>query len=149
VTAAREKFWSGSPLTLGEKVASSLVLRFGILNCINDNLACFENGFDNSGSFLNVGGHRFYVTVTKPFPGEVTDFSDPLYDAGSSCSASNDLGAIIEVLALGDEEGGDLPCTRRSNAFLRRSMLLHPQSRISWTSPSWTYVHPLTSPSTM
>jgi hypothetical protein len=39
-TAAGEKFRSGSPLTLGEKVASGLVLRFSILDYINDNLAC-------------------------------------------------------------------------------------------------------------
>jgi hypothetical protein len=94
-------------------VASGLVLRFGTIDCINDNLSCFENGFNNSGSFLDVGGHCFYVTITKPFPEEVTDIYDPLYDAGSSCSESSDLGAMVEVLALGDEEGGDLPRTAR------------------------------------
>jgi hypothetical protein len=34
---------------------------------------------------------------------------DPLYDAGSSCSESCDLGVVVKVLALGDEEGGDSP----------------------------------------
>jgi hypothetical protein len=103
------KFRLRSPSTLGEKVASCLVLRFGTIVCVKDNLSCFENGFDDDGSFLDVGEHRFYVAVTKPFPEKVNDVSDPLYDAGSSCNESSDLGAMVEVLALGDEEVGDLP----------------------------------------
>jgi hypothetical protein len=62
-------------------------------------LAHFENGFGNSGSFLDVGSHRFYIT--KPFPEEVTDVFDPLYDEGSSCGESSSLGAMFEVMALG------------------------------------------------
>jgi hypothetical protein len=112
-TAAGVKFRPGSPSNLGKKVTSGLVLRFGTVDCVNDNLDCFEDGFSDSGSFLVVGGHRFYVAVTKPFPEEVTDMFDPLCDAGSSCSESNDLGAMVEVLALGDEEGGDSPCAAR------------------------------------
>ena len=50
----------------GEKVASGLVWRFGTFDCVDDNLAHFKNGFGNSGSFFDVGGHRFYVA--KPFP---------------------------------------------------------------------------------
>jgi hypothetical protein len=111
--ATRVKFRPGSPSTLGEKVASGLVLRFGTLDCINDNLACFESCFNDSGSFLDVGGHRFYVAVPKPFLEEVTDVSDPLCDTGSSCSESSNLGAMVEVLALGDEEGGDPPRNAR------------------------------------
>jgi hypothetical protein len=76
------KFRLGSPSTLSEKVASGLVWRFGTFDCISDNLACFKDGFDNSGSFLDIGNHRFYVA--KPFPEEVTDVLDPLCDAGSS-----------------------------------------------------------------
>jgi hypothetical protein len=105
------KFRPGSPSTLGEKVASSLVWRFGIFDCVSDNLACFEDSFGDSGSFLDVGAHRFYIA--KTFPEEVTDVLDPLCDAGSSCSESSDLGVMVEVLALGDEEGGDSPCTVR------------------------------------
>jgi hypothetical protein len=97
------KFWTGSPSTLGKKVASGLVWRFGTF----DNLACFKDGFGDGGSFLDVGGHRFYVA--KPFPKEVTDVLDPLGDGGSSCSESSDLGAMVEVMALGDEEGGNSP----------------------------------------
>jgi hypothetical protein len=62
-------------LTLGEKIASGLVWRFGTFDYVNDNLACFKDGFGNSGSFLDVGSHRFYVA--KPFPEEVTDVLDP------------------------------------------------------------------------
>jgi hypothetical protein len=102
------KFWSGSTSTLGEKVASGLVWRFGTLDCISDNLACFSDGFGNSGSFLDIGGHRFYVA--RPFPEEVTNVLDPLCDAGSSCSESSDFDTMVEVMALGDEEGGDSPC---------------------------------------
>jgi hypothetical protein len=92
------KFRPGSPSTLGDKVASGLVWRFGTFDCISDNLACFNDGFGDSGSFLDVGGHRFYVA--KPFPEEVTDVLDPLCDEGSSCSESTNLGAMVEVLAL-------------------------------------------------
>jgi hypothetical protein len=48
------KFRPGSPSTLGEKVASGLVLRFGIIDCVNDNLDCFKDGFDDSRSFLDI-----------------------------------------------------------------------------------------------
>jgi hypothetical protein len=101
------KFRPRSPSTLGEKVASGLVWRFDTFDCISDNLACFKDGFGNSGSFLDVGSHRVYVA--KPFLEEVTDIFDPLDDGGSSYSESSDLGAMVEVMALGDEEGGDSP----------------------------------------
>jgi hypothetical protein len=68
-------------------------------------LAHFENGFGNSGSFLDIGSHRFYIT--KPFPEEVTDVFNPLCDGGSSCGESSSLGARVKVMALGEEEGGD------------------------------------------
>jgi hypothetical protein len=101
------KFRPGSSSTLGEKVASGLVWRFGIFDCVSDNLAYFMDGFGDSGSILDVGSHRFYVT--KPFPEEVTDIFNPLGDGGLSCSESSNLGAMVEVMALGDEEGGDSP----------------------------------------
>jgi hypothetical protein len=107
----RVKFRSGSPLTLGEKVASGLVWRFGTFDCVSDNLACFKDGFSDSGSFLDVGSHRFYVA--KPFSEEVTDILNPLSDGVSSCSESSDLGAMVEVMALGDEKDGDSPCPVR------------------------------------
>jgi hypothetical protein len=34
-------------------------------------LAYFKEGFGDSGSFLDIGGHRFYVA--KPFPEEATE----------------------------------------------------------------------------
>jgi hypothetical protein len=71
-------------------------------------LAHFENSFSNNGSFLNIGSHRFYVA--KPFPEEVTDVFDSLCDRGSSYSESSNLGAMVEVMALGEDEGGDSPC---------------------------------------
>jgi hypothetical protein len=74
-------------------------------------LACFEDGFGGIGSFLDVGSHRFYVT--KPFPEEVTDVLDPLCDAGLDCSESSDLYAMVEVTALEEDGGGDLPRTMR------------------------------------
>jgi hypothetical protein len=113
VTTAGVKFRTGSPSTLGEKVASGLVMRFGTIDCVNDKLDCFEDGFSDDGSFLNVGGHRFYIAITKSFPEEVTEVSDRLYDAGLSCSESSNLGAMVEVLALGDEEGANSPHTAR------------------------------------
>jgi hypothetical protein len=95
----------------GEKVASGLVWRFGTFDCIDDNLAHFKNGFGNGGSFLDVGGHRFYVA--KSFPEEITDVFDSLCDGGSSCGESSDLGAAVEVMTLGEDEGGDLPRPER------------------------------------
>jgi hypothetical protein len=101
------KFQPGSPSTLGEKAAFGLVWRFGTFDCISDNLACFKNGFGDSGSFLDVGGHHFYVA--KPFPEEVTDVLDPLCGVGSSCGESCDFDTMVEVMTLGDKEGGDSP----------------------------------------
>jgi hypothetical protein len=95
----------------GEKVASDLVWRFGTFDCIDDNLAHFKNGFGNSSSFLDVGSHRFYVA--KPFPEDVTDVFDSPCEEGSSCGESITLGALVEVMALGEDEGSDLPCPER------------------------------------
>jgi hypothetical protein len=109
--ASGVKFRPGPSSALGEKVASGLVWRFSTFDCVSDNLAHFENGFSNSGSFLNIGSHRFYVT--KPFSEEVTDVFNPLYDRGSSCGESSSLGAMVEVMALGEEEGSDSLCPKR------------------------------------
>jgi hypothetical protein len=95
----------------GEKVASGLVWRFGTFDCVDDNLAHFENSFGNSGSFLDVGSHRFYIA--KPFPEEVTNVFDSLCEGGPSYGESSNLGAMVEVMALGEDEGGDLPCPER------------------------------------
>jgi hypothetical protein len=56
------KFRPGSPSTLGEKVTFGLVWRYSTLDCVSDNLACFKDDFGDSGSFLDVGGHCFYVS---------------------------------------------------------------------------------------
>jgi hypothetical protein len=105
------KFRSGSPSTLGEKVASGLVWRFGTLDCASDNLACFKDGFSDGGSFLDVSGHSFYIA--KPVPEEVTDVLDPLCDTGTDCSESSDFFPMVEVLALEEDGGGDPPRTAR------------------------------------
>jgi hypothetical protein len=104
--ASGVKFWPGPPSIPEERVASGLIWRFGTLDCISDNLDYFSDGF-GSGSFLDIGSHCFYVT--KPFPEEVTDVLDPLSNGGSSCDGSYDFGAMVEVMALGDEEGSDQP----------------------------------------
>jgi hypothetical protein len=106
------KFRPGPSSALGEKVASSLVWRFGTFDCVSDNLAYFKDGLGDSGSFLDVGSHRFYVA--KPFPEAVTDVLDPLSDTGSDCSKSSDFYTMVEVLALEDDGGGNLPCSARS-----------------------------------
>jgi hypothetical protein len=109
--ASGVKFRPGPSSVLGEKVASGLVWRFGTFDYISDNLAHFENSFGNSGSFLDVGSHRFYVA--KPFLEEVTDVLDSLCDGGSSCGESSNLGTMVEVMALGEDEGGDSPRPER------------------------------------
>jgi hypothetical protein len=108
--ASRVKFRPGPSSALSEKVTSGLVWRFGTFDRVSDNLAHFENGFGNSGSFLDIGSHHFYIA--KPFPEEVTDVFDPLSDGGLSCCESSGLGAMVEVMALGEEEGGDSPCPK-------------------------------------
>jgi hypothetical protein len=133
------KFRPESPLTLGKKVTSSLVWRFRTFDCISVNLACFEDGFGDNGSFLDVDGHYFYIA--KPFPEEVTDMLDPLCDAGSSCSESSNLGTMVKVMVVGDEEGGDPPRAHHLNAFFRSSRSLHYQSRTPRVSLSWTCAH--------
>jgi hypothetical protein len=105
------KFRLGPSSALGEKVAFGLVWRFGTFDCVSDNLAYFKDGLGDSGSFLDVDSHRFYVA--KPFPEEVTDVLDPLCDTGSDCSKSSDLCTMVEVLALEDDGGGDIPRTAR------------------------------------
>jgi hypothetical protein len=109
--ASGVKFWPGPSSALGEKVASGLVWRFGTFDCISDNLAYFKNGLDDSGSFLDIGSHRFYVT--KPFPEEVTDVLDPLCDTDSDDGESSDFCTMVEVLALEEDGGGDPPRSAR------------------------------------
>jgi hypothetical protein len=103
------KFRPGSPSTLGQKVTSGLFWRFSTSDCFNDNLDCFKDGFGDNSSFLDVGGHLFYIA--KPFLEEVTDASNPLCDSGSSCSESSYLGTMVEVLALEEGDGGGQPRT--------------------------------------
>jgi hypothetical protein len=95
----------------GEKVASGLIWRFGTFDCVSDNLAHFENSFGNSGSFLDIGSHRFYVA--KPFPEEVTNVFDPLCDADSDDGKSSDFCNMVEVRALEEDGGGGLPRSAR------------------------------------
>jgi hypothetical protein len=95
------------PGPFGEKVASGLVWRFGTFDCVDDNLAHFENGFGNSGSFLDDGSHCFYVA--KPFPEEVTDVLDPLCDAHSDDGESSEFCNMVEVRTLEKDGGGGLP----------------------------------------
>jgi hypothetical protein len=106
--ASGVKFRSGPS---GEKVASGLVWRFGTFDCIDDNLAHFKNGLGNSGSFLDVGSHRF--CVAKPFPEEVTDVLDPLYNADSDDGKSSNFCNMVKVRALEEDGGGGLPCSAR------------------------------------
>jgi hypothetical protein len=102
--ASGVKFRLGPSSALGE-VASGLVWRFGTFDCVSDNLAHFENGFGNGGSFLDIGSHRFYVA--KPFPEEVTNVFDSLCDGSSSCGESSNLATMVEVMALGEDEGSN------------------------------------------
>jgi hypothetical protein len=105
--ASGVKFRPGPSSALSEKVASSLVLRFGTFVYVSDNLAYVKNGLDDSGSFLDVGSHRFYVA--KPFPEEVTDMLDPLRDIDSDDGESSDFCTMVELLALEEDGGGDPP----------------------------------------
>jgi hypothetical protein len=116
VATSGVKFRPGSPSIPGERVASGLVWRFGTLDCISDNLDCFENGF-GSGSFLDIGSHCFYVA--KPFPEEVTDVLDPLCDADTEDGGSSDFCSMVEVLALEEDGGGGL--SRSARPPLERS----------------------------
>jgi hypothetical protein len=109
--ASGVKFRPGPSSALGEKVASILVWRFGTFDCVDDNLAYFKNGLGDSGSFLDVGSHRFFIA--KPFPEEVTDVLEPLYDTYSDDDESSHFCNMVEVLALEKDGGGDLPRSAR------------------------------------
>jgi hypothetical protein len=74
-------------------------------------LAYFKNGLGDSGSFLDVGSHRFYIA--KPFSEVVTDVLDPLCDKDSDDSESSDFCTMVEVLALEEDGGGDPPRSAR------------------------------------
>jgi hypothetical protein len=102
--ASEVKFRLGPSSTLGEKVASGLVWRFGAFDCVGDNLAYFKNG-------LGDGSHHFYVA--KPFPEEVTDVIDPLCDTDSVDGESSDFCNMVEVLALEEDGGGSPPRSAR------------------------------------
>jgi hypothetical protein len=105
--ASGVKFRPGPSSALRKKVASGLVWKFGTFDCVSDNLSYFKDGLDDSGSFLDIGSHRFYVA--KPFPEEVTNVLDPLCDIDSDGSESSDFCTMVEVLALEDDGGGDPP----------------------------------------
>jgi hypothetical protein len=105
--ASGVKFRPVPSSALGEKVASVLVWRFSTFDCVSDNLAYFKNGLGDSGSFLDVGSHRFYVA--KPFPEEVTDVLDPLCDIDSDDSESSEFCTMVKVLALEEDGGIDPP----------------------------------------
>jgi hypothetical protein len=109
--ASGVKFRPGPSSALGKKVASGLVWRFGTFDCIDDNLAHFENGFGNSSSFLDVSSHHFYIA--KPFPEEVTDVLDPFCDADSDDGESSNFCNMVEVLDLEEDGGGGLPRSTR------------------------------------
>jgi hypothetical protein len=109
--ASGVKFRPGPSSALSEKVASGLVWRFGTFDCVSDNLAYFKNSLDDSGSFLDVGSHHFYVA--KPFLEEATDVLDPLCDTDSDDSKSSDFCTMVEVLALEEDGGGDPPRSTR------------------------------------
>jgi hypothetical protein len=123
------KFRPGPSSALSEKVASGLVWRFGTFDCVSDNLAYFKDGLGDNGSILDVGSHRFYIA--KPFPEEVTDVLDPLCDTGSDWSESSDLCTMVEVLALEDDGGGDIP--RTAHPPLERP----PQQEQDLPPPEW------------
>jgi hypothetical protein len=101
------KFWPGPSSALDEKVASSLVWRFGTFDCIDDNLANFKNGLGDSGSFLDISSHCFYIA--KPFPEEVTNVLDPFCEIDSDDGESSDFCNMVEVLAQEEDGGGGPP----------------------------------------
>jgi hypothetical protein len=76
--SAGVSFRTGSLTASGERVASGLVLRFGSLDCITDNAACFADAaFPEDGSIIHVCDHRIYVAIiSKEYPNEVLAFSD-------------------------------------------------------------------------
>jgi hypothetical protein len=127
---------SGSPSTLGEKVTSGLVWRFGTFDCVSNNLTCFEDGFGDRGSFLDVGGHHFYIA--KPFLKEVTNVLDPLFDAGSSYSKGVILLPWSRCWPWRKKvaEAHRAPRACRLNVHLYQSKTLSLQSGTSWTPPS-------------
>jgi hypothetical protein len=113
--ASGVKFRLGPSSALSEKVASGLVWRFGTFDCVDDNFAYFKNSLGDSGSFLDVGSHRFYIA--KPFPEEVTDVLDPLCNTDSDDGKSSDFWMVAVAHRA--------PRRRRLNTHLHRNKIFH------------------------
>ena len=82
-------FRTGSFTTSGERVALGLVLRFGSLDCVTDNAACFADAFPEGGSIIHFGDHRVdFAVIPEEYPSEVLTFSDPPPVSSGGCSSS-------------------------------------------------------------
>jgi len=95
-------FRTGPYTSSGERVASGLVLRFGSLDIITDNAACFADSFVDGGSIIDFGSFSVYIAVVPGYPREVLVFPDaPSADAGCA-SSSPDPCRSMGVFATGD-----------------------------------------------
>ncbi|KAE8766403.1 hypothetical protein D1007_62378 [Hordeum vulgare] len=102
-TLAEVTFRAG-PFTLsGERVVHGLVMRYGALDCINDNACRLEDAdFPVDGSIIAFDSHHVYLTVvTDSYPTEVLT-CDELPPTGDSNLSRiiNDLCDRVDVLTV-------------------------------------------------
>jgi hypothetical protein len=104
-------FWTGCFTASSERVASGLVLRFGSLDCITNNIACFaEAAFPEGGSIIHFGDHRIYVAVvSEEYPSEVLTFSNPPPIGGDSYDSSIDPCTYAEAMMAGSGDHNRCP----------------------------------------
>jgi hypothetical protein len=109
-------FRTGSLTASGECIASGLVLRFGSLDCITNNAACFADAaFPKGGSIVHFGDHRVYVVVVSDeYPSEVLTFSDPPPVGGDGSSSNTDPCVYAEVMMASSGDHSRLPPLERT-----------------------------------
>ncbi|KAE8802836.1 DNA mismatch repair protein Mlh1 [Hordeum vulgare] len=92
----------------GERVAHGLVMRYGALDCVNDNARRLQDAdFPVDGSIIAFGSHRVYVAVvTDSYHAEVLNCNElpPAGDSNLSCSI-DDLCDRVEVFTVTSHGG--------------------------------------------
>jgi hypothetical protein len=123
MAATGVSFWTGSFIASSERVALGLVQRFGSLDYITDNAACFTDAaFPEGGSIIHFGDHCVYVAVvSEEYPSEVLIFSDPPPVGGDSYDNSIDPCTYAEVMMAGSDDHSCRPPLERTMYRARTS----------------------------
>ncbi|KAE8775437.1 hypothetical protein D1007_52053 [Hordeum vulgare] len=117
-TSTGVTFRAGPFTPSGERVAHDLVVRYSMLDCVNDNTRCLEDAdFPVDGSVISFGSHRIYVAVVvDSYPTKVLSYNE-LPPAGDRDLSHNiddvcDRVEVLTITSLGGASGGvhSSPC---------------------------------------